>query len=67
MQEIYRITPEQALVRAQHWDLRIRRIDDAGRVFEHLPDGRVNRVIWEDDFEFVVSLATAERHFAWAS
>lgn len=67
MQEVYRITADQAAARALDWDLSIRRIDDEGRVFEHDPDGSVHRVIWDDDHEFVVSLKVAERDFAWAS
>jgi len=67
MQEVDRITPEQARARALDWDLSIRRIDDAGRVFEHDPDGTVSRVIWDDDHEFVVSPEVAQRDFPWAS
>ena len=63
---IERITAAQATRQAEDWDLPIRRIDDVGRVFEHGPDGRVSRVIWDDDHEFVVSLTTAEKHFTWA-
>ena len=63
---IERITAAQATHQAQDWDLPVRRVDERGRVFEHGPGGRIRRVIWEDDFEFVVSLETVEKHFAWA-